>query len=165
MLVDLSGHMLGRIMWLNFFRKLLGMSDRGISHLIESRSKSLMPKQITAESQLWKEGAPLLRSRSRSCNKHCLFTTSMSVHYLYKCLLPLPCSSLPLQLLTTSTSAMLKEGKGKQSKGDTNPALGEVSVIIVTTELWTKKEGFHIKLLKRLKSSTRTWEGLWDFFC
>lgn len=121
MLVDLSGHMLGRIMWLNFFRKLLGMSDRGISHLIESRSKSLMPKQITAESQLWKEGAPLLRSRSRSCNKHCLFTTSMSVHYLYKCLLPLPCSSLPLQLLTTSTSAMLKEGKGKQSKGDTKP--------------------------------------------
>lgn len=44
MLVDLSGHMLNRIICLNSFRKTLGMADKGISNLSESRSKSLMPK-------------------------------------------------------------------------------------------------------------------------
>lgn len=37
-----------------------------------------------------------------------------------------------------------------------NPALGEVSVPIVATELGTKKEALPIRLRKRLKSHTKT---------
>lgn len=44
MLVELSGNMLNRIIFLNTFRKTLGMADKGISNLTESKSKSLMPK-------------------------------------------------------------------------------------------------------------------------
>lgn len=99
------------------------MEDIGISHLTESRSNLLMPKQIPAESQLWEKGGPLLSSGSWSSDEHCLFITSASVPCLYQvfttstsvhCLNQVfttstivPClyqCSLPLPVFTTSTS-------------------------------------------------------------
>lgn len=79
------------------------------------------------------------------------------------------CSSLPLLVFTTSTSRSLplKWHTGRRERwtrwGDTKPCSGRGLGAYSGHWAGNKIEGLPIRLLKRLDSHTRLWEGLWGF--